>query len=62
MGDIIIKKKIKIKNKKILFIYMDEIIIKSLNEGNLHFFITINFNDKISEKNELKEKVKKLEK
>ena len=48
MGDIIIQEnQIKIKS---LFIYMDEIIIKNINEGNLHFFITINFNNIIKKK------------
>lgn len=61
MGDIIIKNIKEKFNKKKLFIYMDEIIIRSINEGNLHFFITINFIEKIDKKKELEIKIKKLE-
>ena len=63
MGDIIIYNKKKEKmNLKHLYIYMDEIINKSLNEGNIHFFITINFQEDIKSNIILKKKIKELEK
>lgn len=40
---------------------MDEIIINSLNEGNIHFFITINIEKEIFNKNEIKTKIIELE-
>ena len=49
-------------NKKHFFILMDEIIDKSINDGNLHFFITINFTKNTNNKKDLKKKIKELEK
>lgn len=40
---------------------MDEAIINSLNEGNIHFFFTINFQKEIKKTRELKYKIKELE-
>lgn len=48
-------------NLKHLFIYMDEIITSSLNEGNIHFFVTINFQENIKEIKILEKKIKDLE-
>ena len=40
---------------------MDGIINKSLNEGNIYFFITINFKGNIKKNSEIKKKIKELE-
>lgn len=40
---------------------MDELIIKSLNDGNIHFLITINFENEIKNKREINKKIKELE-
>ena len=64
MNEIIILKKEKIENninKKYLFIYMDEVISKSLNNGNIHFFITINTQEEIKSENKILKKIIKLE-
>ena len=61
MGDIIIIKKKEI-NIKYLYIYMDQVIFESLNYGNLHFFITINFSEEIKCKKKVSHKIEKLEK
>lgn len=64
MNEIIIPKKEKIENninKKYLFIYMDEVISKSLNNGNIHFFITINTQEEIKSENKISKKIIKLE-
>lgn len=47
-------------NLKHLYISFDELIINSLNCGNMHFFITINFSKDIKDKNKLEKEIKKL--
>lgn len=47
-------------NLKHLYISMDEVINNSLNEGNIHFFLTINFQETIIKK-DIKKKIKNLE-
>lgn len=61
MGKIIIFEDSKKLNLKHLFIFMDGIINKSLNEGNIYFFITINFKGNIKKNSEIKKKIKELE-
>ena len=40
-------------NLKHLFLSFDELIINSLNEGNMYFFITINFFKDIKNKDKI---------
>lgn len=49
-------------NIKHLYIYMDEVINNSLNEGNIHFFITVNFQEQIKKKKIIKKEIERLEK
>ena len=60
MGNIIIFEDSKKLNLKHLFIFMDEIINKSLNGGNIYFFITINFKENIKKNSEIKKKNKRI--
>ena len=49
-------------NLKHLFISFDELIVESLNEGNMHFFLTINFSKNIKNKEKIEKEIIKLEK
>jgi hypothetical protein len=61
-NNLVLKKEFLNLNLKHLYIFMDEIITNSLNQGNLHFFITINFQEEIKDKKKIKLKIKELEK
>lgn len=47
-------------NLKHFYISFDKLIINSLNYGNMHFFITINFTENIKNKNKIEKEIKKL--